>query len=90
MIAFAVTALFAVSTVTALSVIGVSLRRASIIYRELQNALADCEMHQPIVIRMKSMEPPARAPRLRPAPASASGQRRLTRPVAQPAWRAAA
>ena len=91
MIAFAVTALFAVTTFVALAVIASSLHRACSVYRALQHALAHCEVPQAVMVRMKGQEqyavPAPRMVRLRLADPA---RRAVSRPVPQPGWRAAA
>lgn len=92
MIAFAVTALFSVTTFVVLTVIATSLRRALSVYADLQRALTQAEMPPPIVFRVKVPETrPAPVARLRPVLLPAPAGRRVSRPVAaQPARRAAA
>lgn len=90
MIAFAVTALFAVAAFVALAVIASSLHRACTIYRGLQYALAHCDVPQAVMVRMKGQEqytvPAPRMVRLRLDPA----RRAVSRPAPQSGWRAAA
>ena len=90
MIAFAVTALFAVAAFVALAVIASSLHHACTIYRGLQHALAHCDVPQAVMVRMKGQEqytvPAPRMVRLRLDPA----RRAVSRPTPQSGWRAAA
>ena len=90
MIAFAVTALFAVAAFVALAVIASSLHRACTVYRGLQHALAHCDVPQAVMVRMKGQEqytvPAPRMVRLRLDPA----RRAVSRPAPQSGWRAAA
>ncbi|MDD3799480.1 MAG: hypothetical protein PHE36_09925 [Novosphingobium sp.] len=64
MIAIAVTVLFTVATLVAVTVSASSLRRAWSAYGELSRALARCETSQEVFVRMEAPEHPTPALRL--------------------------